>query len=213
MAFPTTGLLDAFTRANENPLANGTWNATNPFGSGTLCKLLSNVATGAGSFGNSYWDAATFGADTEVYFTYFTRSSQSGCHLRLQSPGTAGVDGYEALLESGNTAAAIWRIDNGAETKLGANITTSYADGDSLGFEAIGSTLTLYKKTAGSWSATDNRSDATYGSAGNIGIAQNDTTGELDDYSGGTVVTAAGQPASKRMGGVQYAHRIAPGVW
>lgn len=192
MAFPTTGLLDSFTRADENPLSGGgNWDGP-MYSGGSELLVTSNQIGQAGSFANSWWAASTFGPDCEAYMVMSTVSSGGGqmvLFVRVQSPGTTGIDGYELFDVSGTTR--FFRIDNEAETQLGADITHSFSNGDSLGFEAIGSTLTAYDKSAGTWSSYGSRTDATYGSAGSIGAGINSSGPRGDDFSGGTITSGA----------------------
>ncbi|MDP3768425.1 MAG: hypothetical protein Q8S13_10455, partial [Dehalococcoidia bacterium] len=127
VVFPTTGLLDAFTRADENPLANGTWAGTY-FSAGAACKLVSNAAKAADVFANSYWSAATFGPDSEAFCTVTTLANQEACDIRLQAPGTTGVDGYEGFVNN-TPAGQIFQIDNEVETQIGADISLSFSAG------------------------------------------------------------------------------------
>ena len=202
MAFPTTGLLDNFNRATEDPLANGTWSGPVISGHGQL-KVGSGgsanqAVPSAGGNSSSYWSAATFGPDCEV-FTVLSQKPGDGLlialYARIVNPNVAGAtDGYRLLILT-LAAADQWfisRIDNDVATTLGLLATQEIATGDSLGLEIVGSTITAYHKSAGVWSAVFSRTDATYTAAGNIAIFDNATTGLLDDFSGGTIVAAGG---------------------
>ncbi|MDP3704086.1 MAG: hypothetical protein U1C74_25920 [Phenylobacterium sp.] len=199
MAFPTTGLLDNFNRATEDPLGNGTWSgpirATNgqmKVGSGGSANAITRSA---GTPGQSYWSVATFGPDSEVYATISTVPGNGDyvyLYARIVNPNTAGLDGYAMVMikQAGDDIWQIRRIDDSAETVLGANATQELASGESMGFEIIGSTLTAYRKSAGVWSSVLSRTDATYSAAGYIGIGSATTVAIEDDFSGGTVVAA-----------------------
>lgn len=191
MAFPTTGLLDNFNRSNESPLGNGDW--TGPLWSGDPeMELNSNQAQAESAFGNSYWSAATFGADVEVFVTWATVSSGIQLYLRVASPGTSGIDGYYVEANSGDGDYKIVRVDNESETQLGSVISGSFSNGDRLGAEMISDTITAYLDTGGGFSSAGSRTDSTYSAAGNIAILGYATGDVVDDFSGGTVVVGGG---------------------
>jgi hypothetical protein len=91
---------------------------------------------------------------------------------------------------SGTDETAVYRVDNGGFTQLGAAITQNFATGEKLGLEAIGSTIAVYRFASAVWSQLSTRSDSTYTTAGKIGMFCDNTTTKLDDFGGGTVVAA-----------------------
>ena len=199
MPFPTTGILDAFTRADENPLANSTWSGPIISGQPQL-RLVSNQLAGpsSGTFGESYWSAATFGADSEAYFDTVPvySASRIDVFLRVANPGVASaVDGYMIVANDSTSLAQIWRYDNSVATKLGADISQTWTDGDGFGADVVGSTITVYRKSAGSWSSLGTRTDTTYTAAGYIGAQCQNSGVRADDFGGGTVVVAGGAPS------------------
>lgn len=205
--FPTAPVLDSGVRADENPLSHGgQW--TNPAQPGNSnLQIFSNAIRSTqgttDTDANAYWSATTFGPDSEVYWTMTTRPNRfSYGYLRLQSPGTAGIDGYFFLVNMETTSDnRIMRIDNGAFTQLGASYSVAHADGDAVGFEALGATLTVYKKTGAAWASVASRTDSTYGAAGSIGMGDkaSSVAGVYHDFGGGTIVAAPVDPPA--MGG------------
>lgn len=200
MAFPTTGVLDTFTSADGSLGATANW-TDDLYGAAdtNAIRIVSNQIRNSGNttYGASWYDAATFGPDCEVYIDNVTLQAAGNVfaiYLRLQAPGTAGFDGYLAqVVEGAPDQWSIQRVTNTAATILGAAVGLDLVAGDSIGLEAIGTTLTMYRKNAGSWASVLSRTDATYGSAGNIGILiQDNTTGFWDNFGGGTVVAASG---------------------
>jgi hypothetical protein len=201
MAFPTTGLLDDFNRAN-GLLVTGNWsNDTFNFGAtSNALTVNSNQATPENaSYGEAYWNPTTFGPDSEVFVTYATAAHNGGdwgVGLRATNPDSVNVDGYRCAVFqlAGNDEVKLYRVDNGVATQLGVTITQNFSVGDSFGAEMIGSTLQVYIKTGGSWSSIGSRSDGTYTGAGYIGMYTFSTgaNGRLDDFSGGTVVGGGG---------------------
>lgn len=196
MAFPTTGVLDSFTRADEGPPPSANWtnNPTNTANGGL--KVVSNTCAGetAGDnqFNEGYWNSA-FSADQEAYFTITTIPAvnrSAALLLRIASPATASADCYYAQLvkAAGTDTVQIWRIDNAAFTQLGATISQEIG-AEGFGFEAIGSTLTVYYNP-GSWTSFASRTDATY-SGGYIGVMIEDIGARVDNFGGGTVVVSA----------------------
>ena len=189
MAFPTTGVLDTFNRANGDPGPNWTspaWLGLHKF------QILSNQVqfTTIGDEGDGYWNPATFGPDAEAYTLIPTISFGGSLLIRLGSPG-ASVNGYR--LQFGASFQILYRLDGGVVTQLGATITATVSDGDSIGIDSVGSTLTAYRKNAGAWATLETRPDATYSAAGYVGMTSSQDFVRVDDFGGGTVVAAAGQ--------------------
>ena len=217
-AFPTTGVLDTFTGADETPIAT---NWSGPIISGDLQlrrvsnQLAHNTSDTAG--GSSYYDLSTFGPNSECYITIPTFSSDDGASLhpwlRMANPGVAGAtDGYlfeQSFFPATPDRLRIKRVDNDVGTQLGGNITAGeYGAGDSIGSEIIGSTLQHYRRPrGGSWGTYGtSRSDSTYSGAGYIGLsgfpATVNSTMRFDDFGGGTVVVAAMPPPSSMFRGM-----------
>jgi len=210
VAFPTIStVLDNFTGSNGSNIGSG-W-TVDPFNAGdALPKIQSNAATGpsAGNFGGAYWNASTFGADTEVRVTLKTlggNGEDCGLLLRLQSPATSGVDGYDVdyLNQTGTDLILLFRIDNSVETQLGANISLNFSAGDGFGAEMIGSTLTAYRLNGGTWSSAGNRTDSTYSSAGSVGFYVNSVTFRVDDFIAGTVSSTVSKSDSDTGSGAE----------
>jgi hypothetical protein len=190
--FPTTGVIDDFNRADEN-LSSGNW--ASPTYSGDIAPaVFSNQvrsSSSGSSFADAYWAATTFGPDCEAYFTISTLPSGTEIiylDIRIQSPGTSGMDCYEVVWDASSATARIYRIDDGTNTLLGSTVSVAYNAGDGYGFGVIGSSITLYRRVSGVWSSQATRTDSTYSSAGNIGLGCQAQTVRLDDFGGGTVV-------------------------
>jgi hypothetical protein len=206
VTFPTTSLLDNFNRAN-GVIGAPNWAQPVYDAETSRIEITSNQifgdAAGATSRSHAYWSPATFGPDSEAYLTIPTVDTQVrtiGLFLRLQTPGSAAADGYdlEYLLSSGTWQ--INRIDNGAFTALGSSAVSTLIAGDKMGFEAIGNKLTGYRITAGGWTSIVTATEATYPSAGNIGVRFDASLARGDDFSGGTVVSPAFVPHRMPLG-------------
>jgi hypothetical protein len=201
MAFPTTSVLDNFNRATL-----GTNWTNDPFhGGATAFPIQGSVAVGGTGYSEEWWNVATYGPDCECYVTISTNptSGTSGqgfwvtARAQQESSAASTGDGYQAFVSklAGTDKVQLIRIDNTVGTVLTPDtLTQEFADGESLGLEIIGSTLTAYRKSGGTWTSIGNRSDATYGSAGHLSFGWSDSgafPGRFDDFGGGTVTSAA----------------------
>jgi hypothetical protein len=201
MAFPTTGVLDDFNDT-ENPMTGWSlmisviavrWRSD---GTGVA------VADG-GANANDYWNASTFGADSEAYLTISTvpPDGQSvAVYVRVQNAGSAAIDGYAVSANKvggGTDTITIVRIDDNAPTTLATN-NQEFANGDSIGIEIIGSTITAYYKSgAGAWTALANTaSSSTYSGAGHIGMTTTSSATTVDNFGGGTITGGGGGATS-----------------
>lgn len=188
MAFPTTGILDNFNRADAADLG-ANWSLIR----WSHLSIESNQSSSPEFLvAEDYWNVESFGPDSEVYATVTWGSSDDalvGFYLRMMDPPS--LDGYHILC--GGSSYGIYyfsRFDNGVETILGAYENQNFASGDSVGASMVGDTLTSYHKpAAGSWSALATRTDATYSGAGYLGLYQAAVDGDyVDDFGGGTIV-------------------------
>lgn len=189
MAFPTTSILDSFTGADQNPLAGNWTKAT--YGTFNDLKRVSNAVTTATSNSNDcldYWNASDFGPDVEIYITAASVSSDT--FILLGARYTSGGNGYKIDWDNGTSRVRVWRDDAGVRTQLGANITQSMSNGDSIGMSIIGSTITIYyKASGGSWTSIGTRTDSTYTSSGRLQLGMwLFSSGEtIDNFGGGTI--------------------------
>lgn len=213
MAFPTTGVIDVFTRADAASLgANYT---ANPFNNGaTSLEISSNAAVGQNatfSFDLNWYNVATFGPDVEVFVTLSTlgdAASEVYLIARVQSPSASSStgDGYWCELTGGGTTLTYKSITNGSASTLGSSETPgAFSPGDSFGFSVVGTTLQAYRKTSGVWSTYGtSRTDGTYTGAGYIGLGsyEDTRTQVIDDFGGGTVVVAGSNNTRRSLLGV-----------
>jgi hypothetical protein len=196
MAFPTTSVLDDFNRADSSSLgSNWTEDVRNASESSPI--ITGNQAgRGSGVTSTAWWNASTFGPDCEVYVDLPTIPVNTGVGLmiRVQNPDTASYDGYYLFIQRNDTPDgwALRRLDDKVETVLGAGFNQDLSAGDKIGIEAIGSTIKAFHYTGGAWVERASRTDSTYGSAGYISmLIGNSTTWRLDNFAGGTVVSAS----------------------
>ncbi len=201
MAFPTTGVLDAFNRANEGPPPSANWTSAwenNQFSVvGNQCEH-----TGAlNDYSTAHWNVSTFGPDSECYVTVVAKPTNNddelGVGCRMANIGAGTTDGYMMTPRVKSAATdefRLFRFDNGVSTQLGAAVTQEIATGDAIGIEAIGSTIkAFYKASGGSWTEVMSRTDATYTAAGSILLLaeKGPSDVQFDDFGGGTVIAAA----------------------
>lgn len=206
MAFPTLGIIDSFTRANEDPVANG-WLGPIFTGEPQL-KVVSNqlLPNTAGAEGNSYWNTS-MGPDIEAYIT-LTSALAASARVIFYFRCTVGasVNGYRVQFRNlaGDHLILIDKMTANVNSQLGANIdpADTFASGDSFGAEMIGDTITAYyKPAAGAWTNMGSRTDTTYTGAGFSGISLVGSAVTADNFGGGTISTAA-RPQITALGAI-----------
>jgi hypothetical protein len=206
LSFPTTGVIDSFTRADEDPLSDGgKWSiGPDDFGGTNNLRVFSNECLqGAAAASNGYRNDQDYGPDCEVYCTVgsIVPSTAIVLYARCVNIGAGTTDGYAVYFNfSGTDDALICRVDNDSLVGLGSAIVPGapFAVGDKLGLECIGSTIAAYVFQSGSWTQLGTRTDSTYTAAGKIGIKLSDSgaNARVDAFGGGTV---AGGAASQRF--------------
>jgi len=192
LAFPSTGLLDTFNRANSNALG-ASWSASTGF------RVNAN-ALNARAGGLATWTAATFGANQEAWFTFTELSpfaSEQGLVLKANPAGTAMIKVvYRSLL--GQVRISTLDPTNGWQVR--ATFTgVVLAAGDHLGARAASDgTVTAYKNGT-ALGATNVASGTSpwptpqVRGGGRVGVqftgTQNNdlTDARVDDFGGGTV--------------------------
>jgi hypothetical protein len=200
-------LISDFTGADENPLSEG-GNWANLNSSGNPLKRLSNAVASSVGVSRSYWTPANFGPDLEAYVTLSTAAAgTAGLVVRVQGEGGANTwDGYQITAASTGTV-TILRADNGVTTQLIA-AAGGFASGDKLGVRCEGSTIQAWRQASGSsdWNLISSAVDATYGSAGKVGLSCADTSSRLDDLYAATDSNLFTQQAwtSRGAGVVSY---------
>jgi hypothetical protein len=192
MAFPTTGLLDQFNRANEGPPPGAAWGGeVRPSWSSTQLKLLSNacVSNGGGGSNASNYFNTIYGPDSEVYMT-LTALAENYERTFLFLRKTAADTVYMATFDAAPTnTVTITRVVATVETAIGSATAVTLAAGDTIGFEAIGTALKIYRKpSAGAWALIKSETDGGITGAGYAGIGTSGASAILDDFSGGTVI-------------------------
>lgn len=189
-----TNILDNFNRANEDPLAGGAnWDGPLYAGFAEL-KVVSNqaaAAAGDNNFVGSWWDAATFGPDCEVFCTIATLPTVNnrGVHLHLRANSLPDQDGYGCewrLDTGGNDDIYIYKLTGGGGRSDLATTAVEMSAGVKLLFEAIGTTLTVYTNTGAGWSQQVQTTDSSYTTPGKFALEMNDSQCRVDDFGGQT---------------------------
>ena len=183
MAFGDAAILDNFNRDDEGPPPSADWtDLVNGM------KVVSSRVEGTTAGVNwSMWDTSTFGPDCEVYMTMAEKFSTTGVGVftRGTTLVSGTIDGYLMHYNDTTDKLEVNRCDNGAFTLLGAQVDWTSEAGDKLGGESIGNTHKTYVNE-GAWVEKVSRDDATYGSAGYIGIRPISDF-DMDDFGGGTI--------------------------
>jgi hypothetical protein len=191
-SFPTTPILDNFNRANEGPPPSANWTSFHTFIAG---KVSSNTCIVNGASTAQYWNPKVFIPDEEVYMKISTKPANGNVArlcLRIQGANLATEDGYQLhfAADAGTDIITIRKVSSGTSSVL---LTISPAQevssGDSLGFSAVGSTLTAwYKSGSGAWVSLGSTTDSSFPSGGYIGMyLPNDAAVVIDDFGGGEV--------------------------
>lgn len=201
MAFPTTGVLDSFNRANEGPPPSASWGAPIYFGQSGLVVNTNQCAASAVDWKDSYWNATVFGADQETWFTLATLPAGTNAiflHGRIQATGLGtSPNGYVLRVAPGTPdwLISVQTLSAGALATIGTAVVVAAANflaGVKLGFELVGSTLKGYRDSGLGWVEMISRTDSTWTGGGRIGAEWNDTTLRIDDFGGGNVAAAGG---------------------
>lgn len=178
-------LLDDFNRANGGIGAN--WGDL--FSGTPGLSIISNRAGTASSGAISYWNVSTFGPDVEVAVDVPVVALFFWVHFRITNPGVnASLDGYEVGWQNGDFF--VYRIDNGGFTTLDSQPGT-ISNGDKLMGRAVGDSIECWKYSGSAWSLVASATDATYSTAGYIGLESGDPGVRFDNYSGGTIAAAS----------------------
>lgn len=186
MAFPITGILDQFNRANQVLTTSADWSV---LGGAAVPTVNSNqIDNGTESYVGAWWDTSTFGPDCECRMLINVDGNYFGIFARLTTPA-GSYDAYQASWSTSNLT--LQRNDNAVQTQLGSTVTLAKAAGMELGLECIGSAIKVYTESGGTWTERISQTDSTYTTAGNVGFDYFDgaSTLKLDDFGGGTLDT------------------------
>lgn len=197
MRFPTTPLLDDFTRGNQTGLGDSRWSTDYDAGGRDSHDISSNTAKApAGGFGSNWWNVQTFGPDCEVWATVAAMPTNQALrlNLRLNGQGTAGANGYQLSVGTDGIFFLL-RIDGGnfgTQVNLEQGLPGDIQAGDIVGLQAVGNYFMPYRiRSAGPEQLLPEGGwvfDDTYQAAGHIHMmTQNETVAAFGDFGGGTI--------------------------
>lgn len=187
--FPTTAVLDNFTRGDQTPLGSGWVVETDASG-------LSVISNECGSLNTSFqaneaWDTS-YGPDSEVYAKVSNVNATSSAILALRYSQSTWNGYIISASPAGSGSVTLKRLDGGAGTIL-ATYSQAVSDGDSIGMRMVGSNLTAaYKSGAGAWTSLGSVTDTTYSTAGKLAISMDVSDIRIDDFGGGTYQSGTG---------------------
>jgi hypothetical protein len=187
-SWPNSDLIDPFTYSNGSlvSVSGGKWlaNPMNDPGEDGI-SVASNQLVMTGTTVGAVYYSTSFPANQDAWIQYAIATDYTGIYLRLQSPATAGADGYLIELELGTLI--VYRFDNTSGTQIGPTETVApLLDGAWLGASINGSTIQPYRRTLDVWVPMGTaRSDATYSGAGYVGFVIADVDGIVDNFGGG----------------------------
>jgi RHS repeat-associated protein len=195
-AFPTTGILDNFNRANGSIGSNWSGNTAGYSISSNQLQVKTNNPNL-----DMYWNQTSFGPNQEVYFTFTATNATATDQdliLKAQSASGWGAGFIEVWYDAAGQRAQVWTFDqNQSWVQHGGDIPLSFAVGDQFGARALASgDVEVYKngqlmgvRNVGTW--------PNYAAGGYIGVwFGNAKNVLLDNFGGGNApgMGAAPQP-------------------
>lgn len=201
-------ILDNFNRANTGPPPSASWSA--PVANGDASHYVRSNGIGTNTDDtqtSSYWNVTTFGPDVEACTTLTDVASflLHGAMVRIVNPNnTSTAGGYMAVALDGTSVTRIYRLDGTTYTQLGADISTTWANGDAICIKAVGSTIEAFRKpSGGAWGSVGSRTDSTYTAAGYSGVFSYGGSGvDLGDDFGSATIASAVVPQTLMLLGV-----------
>jgi hypothetical protein len=187
---PSTPILDNFNRANGG--AGSNWSVMKPT-SFALMNISNNQAVDSSStlYAWNFWNASTFGPDSEAYATVASYSGSDTIRIgaRVTGGGTSSYSGYFVSISTTGAWSIIRITNGGSPVTLKSGVTQTLSSGDRIGIQVIGSVVTAWHDTGSGWQQVmsyDTSGDATkYTGAGNVAVEFRSST--IDDFGGGTI--------------------------
>ena len=207
--FPTTSILDDFNRTDASPI-DGNWSSPS-FQGDEAMDLVSNEAvnSGTGLYYNSYYDASTYGADAEIYFTITTIPENGNFlhfEIRYTNPNSGNETGYEVTLtmQGGADAYETGELSSGSYTVISSGFYYQTTDNDDgVGIEVIGTSIDTYFNNDGAgWSLLNEETDSTHTGSGYLAVGSGTVAFAIDDFGGGTIGAAPSNPSMLPLMGV-----------
>lgn len=194
-AFPTTPVLDTCTRANEDPIDGGLWDASACTASFNFhLKLVSNEIVNQSTVdGGSWWLTSNASNDAEVYVT-LTTAGPAG--LALHASGCGEVSTRSGYGAEWNPSGGLFIADciytgdlgNSAGISGGAGWLSQRdpANGDKLGLQKDGSALICWLNEGVSWVPIAGMyCQQEVHTDGKMGLTMKGNVPHCDDFGGG----------------------------
>jgi hypothetical protein len=192
-SFPTTSILDTFTRANGS--LGASWIDSSSGYTGCLISSNKVIDSGAGAdICGDVW-STSFNADSHIFMEIPTVPTTEGflIGLRLSTSNWATANGYfiQYTADGGNNLSpngtlAFGKLVAGAPSQIGNIISLGLGAGEGLGLKVTGNTFQVYYKYSGQWGLIGTFTDSTYSAGGYIGfLLVQDSAVSIDDVGGG----------------------------
>lgn len=200
VAFPSTGILDNFNRADAFLSASGNWTNDVEGTSANVLSVISNQGgrVAAGFDNNAYWSANNFGADNEAYVTLSTAQPDIVLMARVNNPGSSTIYTSYTVRTRGSAGGGwndlhLTATSNSGSTSISGYVGKPLNVGDRIGIRVVDTTIQgwYYDGTSGVWIIVFEVTNTTYASGGYIAIQTFDTPIRFDDFGGGTYTPIA----------------------
>ena len=180
--------LDAFNRADENPLSDaGRWtNGVNGSVETGFVTTANQLACTKTTTCTAWRNTTQYGSDVEVWARLSVlpgADNQLRLYARLQGVGTGTYDGYMVRPNqlAGTDQILFERVDNGVIVNL-LTVNQELSAGDVFLLRVTGSTMETWRHDGSSWSRLGTVVDTTYPAAGYAGVGLRGTSGRADDF-------------------------------
>jgi hypothetical protein len=208
---------DTFTEAGTTAIASHTsdsghtWATGRTSDGGVKDNIQSSRVCGTGSGDSNGWysSAVPASADYDVQADCFVESSgKTICGIAARMSTSANTEYFV------NYNAGTWRlysVSSGTESSIGTYLGDAPTTTKTCVLRVTGTTIEVLIDGVSRISVTNSAISAA-GRPGLVGYFNDNTSASyIDNFS--ATDPASGQPAVKRMGGVQFAHRLATGIW
>jgi hypothetical protein len=189
-SFPATGILDTFNRANG--FIGNNWSGA--AGGYAIAANQLDVITAAGLTGGQInWNAASFGADQEVYVTLsnidLTANTEHDLILKAQSASNWENGVIEVWYDSVGHKVQVWTYTSAQGwVQRGTDIAATFVNGDRFGARARANGQVEVYRNGTLLGSRDVTAWPYYAGGGYIGLWFIDTSNALlDDFGGGTI--------------------------
>jgi hypothetical protein len=184
-SFPSTGVLDNFSRAN-GPIGSNWSGNTGSYAINT--NYLNVIANGY-----IFWNPTSFGANQEAYVTlsnFYSSGAEHNLLLKSQSSTTFTAGVIEVWYDAAGHRVQVWTYTSAQGwVQRGADIPVTFANGDRLGARAKANGMVEVYRNGVLLATRDVTGWPYYANVGYIGlwfIGTNDST-FADDFGGGTI--------------------------